>query len=216
MIKEQRLTIVNECDYITKSGKILPGYLCKCSCGNTKIVSKNDYKSGGVRSCGCLIRDFNASRAKYYDDSLCFDLSGFGLNKTQRDKILNSYKAMISRCYNKNHKNYKNYGGRGIVVCDEWKSSKKSFAEWALSNGFKVGKSIDRINVNGNYCPENCRWATREEQDSNTRRNVFIVFNGQKLTITQLSKKIGLDAKILSRLAKEGIELRKENEIEVR
>ena len=116
----------------------------------------------------------------------------------------------MGRCYGKNNWNYKNYGGRGICVCDEWKTDKYAFIKWSVENGYEMGKSIDRIDVNGNYCPENCRWLTAQEQARNTRRNVFIKFNGETYTITDLSRMLGVDAKILSPLAKHGIELRKE------
>ncbi len=207
IIKEQRLTVLDSCNYVTKYGKALPGYKCKCTCGNIKIVRKNDFNCGKIRSCGCLIRDFNASRAKYYEDSIYLDLNDLGVDKRKRDKILNSYHAMMSRCHNPNNRNYKNYGGRGIMVCNEWRNSKRMFAEWALRNGFEIGKSIDRIDVNKNYSPENCRWATNGEQARNTRRNVYIKYNGEQFVITDLARILDIDSKYLSPLAKKGIEL---------
>ena len=117
---------------------------------------------------------------------------------------------MKSRCYDTKDRNYKNYGGRGITICDEWLKDKNSFIKWALENGYEKRKSIDRIDVNGNYEPSNCRWATTSEQARNTRRNVFIKYNGETYIITDLSKKLGIDIKFLSPLAKKGIELRGE------
>lgn len=207
---EQRLSIVRECEYISKSGKKMPGYLCKCKCGNTKVVSKYSFDSGKTRSCGCLIRSFNSERGKYYDGS-CYNVAiRYGVSEGTIKKIRTSYKAMLSRCFDPNNANYMNYGGRGITVCAEWVGDKESFIKWALENGFDEDKSIDRIDVNGNYEPSNCRWSTREEQARNTRRNVYIDYNGEIYTITELSDKIGVDYKCLSPLAKKGIKLRGE------
>lgn len=209
-MKEQRLSIIRECEYITKSGKKMPGYLCKCKCGNTKVVSKYSFDSGKTRSCGCLIRSFNSERGKYYEGSCYNEAIRYGVSDGVIKKIRTSYKAMLSRCFNSYNANYMNYGGRGITVCDEWVRDKESFIEWSLENGFEEGKSIDRIDVNGNYEPTNCRWSTREEQARNTRRNVYINYNGKIYTITELADKIGVDAKCLSPLAKKGIKLRGE------
>ena len=209
-MKEQRLSIIRECEYITKSGRQMPGYLCKCVCGNTKIVSKSSFDSGKTRSCGCIIRDFNSERGRFYKSSSFNEVRMYGVDEKIIKKIRTSYKSMLSRCRDPHHVSYINYGGRGISVCDEWMKDKESFIKWALENGFEEGKSIDRIDVNGNYEPSNCRWATRAEQARNTRRNVYIAYNDDIYTITDLAKKLGVDVKCLSPLAKKGIKLRGE------
>ena len=102
---------------------------------------------------------------------------------------------MKNRCYNPQNKFYKDYGGRGITVCSEWldkKNGHKNFREWALENGWKEGYSIDRINVNGNYEPSNCRWATPTEQANNRRNNNFVTINGVTKTTTEWAKQIGI------------------------
>lgn len=96
--------------------------------------------------------------------------------------------SMKTRCYNKNHKAYYRYGGRGIIVCDEWKNSFKAFQKWAQQSGYKIELSIDRINNDGNYEPSNCRWATQEEQMNNMSRNKLFEYKGQIYTLMQLSK----------------------------
>lgn len=87
---------------------------------------------------------------------------------------------MKARCFNKKNKEYNNYGGRGITICDEWKNDFLSFFNWSMSNGHKDGLSIDRIDVNGNYCPENCRWITPFKQGENKRNHHYIEYNGEK------------------------------------
>lgn len=103
-------------------------------------------------------------------------------------KIYYVWRAMVQRCCNPDNPSYKNYGGRGISVCADWKVSADNFINWAISNGYKDGLSIDRINNDGNYCPENCRWITRKEQQSNTRRCRMITAWGETKTITEWAK----------------------------
>lgn len=101
---------------------------------------------------------------------------------------------MLSRCRNRNHRQYKDYGGRGIAVCEEWKDF-ATFREWALSNGYVDSKdycSIDRIDVNGNYEPSNCRWANRKEQMNNRRVNVLLTYNGETKTVAQWADSLGI------------------------
>lgn len=103
--------------------------------------------------------------------------------------------AMIQRCYNPNNQSYPNYGARGISVCDEWREDFQSFYYWAMSSGYAEGMSIDRIDNNGNYCPENCRWATATEQGNNKRNNVFIECNGERHSMKEWSEITGLSVK---------------------
>ena len=139
----------------TKSGGIV--WLFKCDCGNKKKVSLNSVRSGLVKSCGCLATPHH--------------LTG--------TRLFNIWVDMKQRCYNSKYPQYRLWGGRGIVVCDEWFDFKE-FNRWALSNGYTSTLTLDRIDVNGNYCPQNCRWATYEEQARNTRRNKYIEINGNK------------------------------------
>lgn len=105
-----------------------------------------------------------------------------GLSKTRLHVIWHS---MYCRCYYPSTNQYKNYGGRGITICEEWKKNFVSFYNWAMNNGYKESLTIDRIDVNGNYEPNNCRWITRKEQSSNTTQNIFYTIDGETKTSKQ-------------------------------
>lgn len=118
---------------------------CKCECGNTCVVNSGELISNDVSSCGCKKHHLSNS------------------------PIYKRWKGMKARCYQVHRKDYKNYGGRGITVCDEWKNNFKAFYDWAISSGFKEDLTLDRIDNNGNYEPSNCRWSTKSEQRINQR-----------------------------------------------
>lgn len=129
---------------------------CRCTCGVTKSICGDNLKSGRTNSCGCLRKEGNQW--------------SHGRSHTS---LYNSLRAMKERCRLKSHPGYKNYGGRGITVCEEWcqpKSGAVNFINWALANGYSEGLTIDRIDVNGNYEPSNCRWVTMKEQSQNKRK----------------------------------------------
>lgn len=108
---------------------------------------------------------------------------------------------MKDRCYNNNNKNYKNYGERGIKVCKEWKESFINFYKWAINNGYEENLTIDRIDVNGNYEPNNCRWLTIKQQQNNKRNNHILWYKNQKHNITKWASITGINrATIYSRL----------------
>jgi len=109
---------------------------------------------------------------------------------------------MIDRCVNEKNNSFIHYGGRGIKVCDDWidkESGRYNFIEWALHNGFEIDKSLDRIDTNGNYSPDNCKWSTISEQLNNQRRNHRILFNGKTQTLTQWANELGINPNTLQR-----------------
>lgn len=114
------------------------------------------------------------------------------------------WKAMISRCYNKNHTYYYNYGGRGITVCNEWKNSYTSFCNWANSSGYKKGLTLDRIDNNKGYSPDNCRWATKKQQGRNQRTNRNITINGETKLMCEWAEISGISEKNISKRIKRG------------
>lgn len=180
-----RLTVVERCGSDAQQKSSM--WLCQCQCGNIVIVSRNNLRSGHTRSCGCLKKEFAFT-------------AGHGQSDTRLYRI---WTLMKDRCENHNTPNFENYGGRGIKVCEEWRNSFEAFMRWSMKNGYSEGLSIDRIDVNGNYCPENCRWATWKEQQNNRRDNHFITYNGRTQTISQWSEETGINqATLLQRINK--------------
>ena len=178
-----RLTV---CSYSHSNG-YSKYYLCKCDCGNQKTVFRGNILYGKTLSCGCLQRE----RAIEYNQ--------LPSNRMQLHRILNK---MISRCENVNDNRYYRYGLRGISVCDEWQSF-EPFYQWAISNGYADNLTIDRIDVNGNYEPSNCRWTTSYEQSRNKRTNHYIEINGEKKVITDVALEHGISCEsIVNRLNK--------------
>lgn len=165
-----------------KSGERYRYYwTCECQCGNTIEVRTDCLTQGLVRSCGCLKKEQDA-----------INLAANHSHKQSHSKLWNTYYGMISRCYNPNDKRYPDYGERGIRVCDEWRNDKNSFFEWGKSHGCSEGLQLDRIDNNGDYSPENCRWVTPKQNSLNRRSNVMIEYEGETITLTELSEKLGL------------------------
>lgn len=166
---------------------------CLCDCGNETIV-RYDVLLGTrhhTRSCGCLQRERASQALK-------------GLNKPvygdSRERLHNIWYLIIDRCRNPESPCYDRYGGRGIDICDEWADGIDGyfrFKEWALANGYSKDLSVDRINNNSGYSPENCRWATREEQGNNKCNNRMIEHDGKTMTISQWARELGVPMKNL-------------------
>jgi len=128
-------------------------WACKCDCGKLVEVPSGDLRSGKIKSCGCLWKEMVKKINIIHGDS--------------RIRLYDVWCSMKSRCLNPKNKAYKYYGGKGIKICKEWKNNYMMFKNWALANGYKEGLTIDRIDNDGNYCPENCQWLTKSENSRN-------------------------------------------------
>lgn len=154
-------------------------WLFKCECGNEIVIPFTYVTTGDCKSCGCYRKEKCKDNAKRTHN----------MSKTRMYRI---WTHMKKRCYDVNAQAYMNYGDRGIKVCNEWKNNFINFYNWAINNGYREDLSIDRIDVNGNYEPSNCRWATIKEQNNNMRRNHWIYYNDEKLTMKQFSEKYNI------------------------
>lgn len=176
--KFNHLTVI---EYIgQRKGRTM--WRCQCDCGNEIEVDSSSLKSGNTTACGCR------------------QSIGWGNGKTHgkiRTRIYRIWRGMKDRCTNPNNPYYKNYGGRGITVCKEWKDNFQAFYDWAIANGYADDLTIDRIENNGNYEPSNCRWVDRFEQMSNTRSNRNIEYKGKTQTLAQWARELNFPYYIL-------------------
>lgn len=159
-------------------------WLCKCDCGNTVKVEAVSLKRGNTNSCGCLQKE--TAKIMMFKHGDC------------KERLYKIYNSMKGRCYNYKNDNYRLYGYRGIKVCDLWVNNYLSFKKWALLNGYNDSLTIDRINTNGDYCPENCRWVNMEVQANNRRGNHFITFQNKTKTVAEWAKELGIKYNCLS------------------
>lgn len=141
-------------------------WLCKCDCGNETVVRGNVLGKNSS-SCGCLKKEQDKENL------------GRFINGRMKSRLGKCWYGMKQRCYKKEDVAYKWYGDRGIKVCEEWINSYENFEKWALLNGYQEHLTLDRIDVNGNYEPSNCRWATYKEQSLNKRNTLYIEHNGE-------------------------------------
>ena len=152
---------------------------CKCDCGNEKIARGSHLKVGYIKSCGCLVID-----------TLRDNSTKHGLEHT---RIYRIWQGMRLRCYNEKSNRFHRYGGRGITICDEWKNNIQSFYDWAMSSGYREDLTIDRIDNDKGYSPENCRWVTIKEQMNHTSKNRHMTINGVKKTIAEWAEESGMN-----------------------
>jgi hypothetical protein len=163
---------------------------CRCDCGTIGAVQRSGLRLGHSKSCGCFMSDEAVRRQTTH-----------GMTKTSEYRI---WSMMKVRCNKPEHRTYKYYGGRGIKVCDEWEHSFEAFLK-AVGNRPSKKHTLDRIDNNGNYCPENCRWATRAQQDNNRRNNKVITWREETKTLSQWCIHLGIDHARVRRRMQEGM-----------
>ncbi len=151
--------------------------LCKCDCGNTKLkgVTWDNLRSGAINNCGCLSTRHGGTGTKLHG----------------------AWHGIVQRCTDKNYQAYNNYGGRGIKLCKSWRLF-KNFRAWANSSGYKEGLTIERINNNGPYSPDNCTWIPPHLQGNNKRNNRWVLHGGRKLTMSEVSRLLGVGLSTIS------------------
>lgn len=172
-----RLTVLERCG-TTKWGNCI--WKCKCDCGSIVEVPSANLRNGRTNSCGCLRKEMMRDKHIVHGKS-CHR------NGQKTHPIYNTWMGMKARCFNPNSECYSSYGGRGITVCDEW----------SISNGWKKGLTLDRINNNGGYSPTNCRWTTMKTQNNNKRNLRLITYNGKTQTLTAWANELGMDNSLL-------------------
>lgn len=163
-------------------------WLFKCDCGKEKVILVDNVKSGKSKSCGCLWKE------KIKGNNTTHGMAG--------TKTYCSWANMKYRCLNKNRKRYKDYGGRGIIICDRWLNGFTNF--YADMGECPQNKTLDRKDNNGNYKPNNCRWATSKQQHNNKRTNHLITYKNKTQNVTQWAEKIGIDRGVIYERLKRG------------
>jgi len=185
-----RLTAIS---YIHKNGKLY--WKCKCVCGNYVDVIPSSLIRGETRSCGCYQREIMSQIKRK--------------KSIKQTRLYRIWGAMKYRCYNPNCHSYPRYGGRGIEICDEWKNNFLSFQTWALQNGYNDFLSIDRKDCNGNYTPENCRWADAKQQAMNRSSTRFIEYKGEQKSIYDWSVELKINYDTLIDRINKGLSMEK-------
>lgn len=183
-----RLTVVSLAP--RKSGNAALFWHCQCTCGNMVIHSTSRLKFGETKSCGCYGRELSAAGRKTHGHT----------SKGKRTQTYISWHSMFSRCREKNPRTYKNYGSRGITVCERWNKFENFIADMGER---PEGHTLDRINNDGNYEPSNCKWSLRKEQCRNRSTSRFLNYKNETLTIAEWAEKLGIKYHtIISRLGK--------------
>lgn len=157
----------------------------RCDCGNEIIRGLRFTYGSSFHSCGCARKGVDRSNVDWPKKH-----NLHGLSNTRLYKI---YYGMKHRCYNSNNEYFSQYGGKGIKICDEWLNDFVAFYTWAINNGYSDDLTIDRIDNNGNYCPENCRWADVKTQVNNSSKVRYITYCGKTHTLTKWSEISGID-----------------------
>lgn len=162
-------------------------WLCKCKCGNYSIVEQGQLTRGKTKSCGCIQKEYFKTK-----------------HNLRNSKIYETWSNIKKRCYNARSTRYKWYGAKNIKMCDEWKNDFKTFYDWSINNGYKEPLTIDRIDVNGNYEPNNCRWVDWKQQQQNKNSNINITYKNQTKCIAEWARIFNINRATLQWRIKQG------------
>ena len=183
-----RLVVVSKSfDKRNPKGTLEHFWSCKCDCGNVKNIRQSALVYAGTKSCGCICTEVHSTQ-----------------NGLSGSRLYGIWRGMKKRCFSKSDPAYHNYGARGITVCEEWSKSFLSFYDWALSNGYDETLFIDRIDNDGCYCPDNCRWVSMRTQSNNRRVNHFVEYNGERHTLAEWEAITGISQVKIRRRLKDG------------
>lgn len=153
-------------------------WVCRCDCGNTHLATSYNLTRGKTKQCReCMIKQIADTNRTH---------------GCQPKRLHEIYSNMKTRCHNPKYELWHRYGGRGIKICDEWEKSFESFRDWAFSSGYSEELTLDRINNDGDYCPENCKWSTVTEQANNRRTNRMLTLHGETDTMANWSRRLNL------------------------
>ncbi|WP_312130157.1 hypothetical protein [Lysinibacillus capsici] len=189
-IQKNQLTFIEFSHiYASPSGNRRPYWKVRCTCGNETVKSAYDVYSGHTKSCGCLHKTNTSKARKKHGEA--------------DTRLYYIWENMKKRCYNPKSDRYENYGARGIKVCDEWLEDYSNFSEWAHASGYEKHLTIERKDLNQNYCPENCTWITHKEQAQNRSTNKWVIIDGKKYSPIELEELYKIPVKtIYARIAR--------------
>ena len=179
-----RLTVIGDGGYyVYPNGKRRKKWLCQCDCGNKVSVEGTNLKCGNSQSCGCKNTDTIRERSKTHGG--------------RNERLYSIWTNMKQRCMSEKNKSYSDYGARGVTICDEWIESYSLFRDWAISNGYDERLpfyecSLDRIDVDGPYSPDNCRWANAKEQARNRRNTITFSYGDETLSLSEWAERTGI------------------------
>ncbi len=185
--------VVESCDHYDSSARD-SYWSCLCDCGKHTIVAGHSLRRGCTKSCGCYQRDVARETLKQSPRPVPAIRTVHGLRHT---RLYGVWLSMKNRCYNEHSKCYHRYGGRGIGICDEWRSNFEAFYNWAIQTGYdenapKGTCTLDRRDNDADYSPDNCRWRTQKQQCNNTAFNLYLEYNGERHTLSEWSQITGI------------------------
>lgn len=189
-----RLTVIRESDKQYGHRYIL----CQCDCGKQKTINLNSLVKGTSKSCGCYRSEYIAQKNFKH---------GFTRRNAEKERLYSIWSGMIYRCHDSLNPGFHNYGGRGIIVCPEWRNDYNAFRKWSLANGYSDELTIDRINNDEGYNPDNCRWTTMKVQSNNTRVNHRVTYKGETHTLSEWQDITGIKDDKIGRRLKKGLPL---------